>query len=209
MRVSRIRDSRPVSVKEELYQGTSKGAEGYAARLTFKQAKDDGMNVAVQWQDADSSSSKAVTDHFPNAEVMICAGHATRAHKKRLESFAVKKRFSAKFKGMNRKKFPLVDEVVCHCTRHKAGCGCLSKGFIERARNNFSLILSTSGSAEEFARSRPYHDMPAMSIHGMEEFVTFIHLVFVVVASVRMGSNFSAREKTITPEVHFAYSSHF
>ena len=66
-------------VKEEQYQGTSKGAEGYAARLTFKQAKEEGMNVAVQWQDADSSS---VTDLFPNAEVMICAGHAARAHKK-------------------------------------------------------------------------------------------------------------------------------
>ena len=44
-----------------------------------------------------------------------------------------------------------MDEVVCHCKRHQAGCGCLSKGFIERARNNFSLILSMSESAEEFA----------------------------------------------------------
>ena len=138
-------------IKEELYQGSSKGAEGYGASQTFKQAKDDGMNIAVQWQDADSSSSKAVTDHFPNAEVMICAGHTARAHKKRLESLAVKKCFSAKLKSMYRERFPLVDTVVCHCTRHEAGCGCLSKGFIERARNNFSLILSTSGSAEEFA----------------------------------------------------------
>ena len=59
-------------VKEELYQGTSKGAEGYAARLTFKKAKDEGMNIAVQWQDADSSSSKAVTDHSQ------CQGHDLR-----------------------------------------------------------------------------------------------------------------------------------
>ena len=72
-------------VKEELYQGTSKGAEGYAARLTFKKAKEEGMNIAIQWQDADSSSSKAVTDHFPDAKVMICGGHAGRAHKKQLE----------------------------------------------------------------------------------------------------------------------------
>ena len=72
-------------IKEELYQGTSKGAEGYAARLTFKKAKDEGMNIAIQWQDADSSSSKAVTDHFPDAKVMICGGHAGRAHKKQLE----------------------------------------------------------------------------------------------------------------------------
>ena len=44
----------------------------------FKKAK-EGMDVAIQWQDADSS---AVTDHFPNAEVMICGGHAGRAQKK-------------------------------------------------------------------------------------------------------------------------------
>ena len=35
-------------IKEELYQGTCKGAEGYAARLTFKKAKDEGMNIAIQ-----------------------------------------------------------------------------------------------------------------------------------------------------------------
>ena len=41
--------------------------------------------------------------------------------------------------------------MVCHCSRHKPGCGCLSDKFIERARNNFSYILSDSNSPEEFA----------------------------------------------------------
>ena len=36
-------------VKEELYWGTSNGAEGYTARLTLKKAKDEGMNIAIQW----------------------------------------------------------------------------------------------------------------------------------------------------------------
>ena len=49
-------------VKEELYQGTSKSAEGYGARKLFK----EGMNIKLQWQDADSSS---VTDLFPNAKL--------------------------------------------------------------------------------------------------------------------------------------------
>ena len=80
-------------VKKELYQGTSKGAEGYAARLTFKKAKDEGMNIAIQWQDADSSS-KAVTDHFPDAKVMTCGGHAGRAHKKQLEKLQKMKCFT-------------------------------------------------------------------------------------------------------------------
>ena len=35
---------------EELYQGTSKGAEGYVARLTFKKAKEEGINIAIHWQ---------------------------------------------------------------------------------------------------------------------------------------------------------------
>ena len=52
------------------------------------------MNIAIQWQDADSSSSKAVTDHFPNAKVMICGGHASRAHKKQLEKLQKMKYFT-------------------------------------------------------------------------------------------------------------------
>ena len=52
------------------------------------------MNIAVQWQDADSSS-KAVTDHFPDAKVMIYGGHAGRAHKKQLEKLQKMKSFTA------------------------------------------------------------------------------------------------------------------
>ena len=133
-------------VKEELYQGTSKGAEGYGARQLFKRAKEEGMNIDVQWQDADSSSSKAVTDLFPNAKVMICGGHAGRAHKKQLEKLQKMKKFTVDLITKYNKKFPSVDDVVCHCSRHKPGCGCLSDKFIERARNNFSYILSDSNS---------------------------------------------------------------
>ena len=138
-------------IEEELYQGTSKGAEGYAARLTFKKAKEEGMNIAIQWQDADSSSAKAVTDHFPNAEIMICGGHAGRAHKKQLEKLQKIKSFSADLVRKYKDDFSSVGDVVCHCSRHKQGCGCLSKAFIEKARNSFSFILSKSESAEEFA----------------------------------------------------------
>ena len=55
--------------------------------------KDEGMNIAVQWQDADSSS-KAVTDHFPDAKIMICGGHAGSAHKKQLEKLQKTKSFT-------------------------------------------------------------------------------------------------------------------
>jgi hypothetical protein len=72
-------------IKEDLYKGTSKSAEGYAARLTFQRAKEEGMEVAIHWQDADSSSAKVVSELFPNADVMVCGGHAGRAHKKVLD----------------------------------------------------------------------------------------------------------------------------
>ena len=128
---------------EELYQGTSKGAEGYAARLTFKKAKEEGMNIAIHWQDPDSSA-KAVTDHFPNAEIMICGGHAGMAHKKQLEKLQKIKSFTVDLIRKYKNTFPSVGDVVCHCSRHKQGCGCFSKAFTEKARNYFSLILSMS-----------------------------------------------------------------
>ena len=40
------------------------------------------MQVAIYWQDADSSSANAVREVFSDAEIMICGGHAGRAHKK-------------------------------------------------------------------------------------------------------------------------------
>ena len=95
-------------MKEELYRWTSKGAEGYAPRLAFKKAKEEGMNIAIQWQDADSSSSKAVTDHFPDAKVMICGGHVGRAHKKQLEKLKKIKKFSPNLVARYDKQFPSV-----------------------------------------------------------------------------------------------------
>ena len=58
------------------------------SRLNSSEAKKEGMNIEVHWQDADSSSSNAVTEHFLKAKVMICGGHAGRAHKKQLEKLA-------------------------------------------------------------------------------------------------------------------------
>ena len=81
-------------IQEELYQGTSKSAEGYGARLTLRKAKEEGLRIEVHWQDADSSSSNVVAEHFSDAKVMICGGHAGRAHKKQLENLAKMKSFS-------------------------------------------------------------------------------------------------------------------
>ena len=45
---------------------------------TFQRAKEEGMDVAIHWQDADSSSAKAVREIFPKAEIMLCGGHVHR-----------------------------------------------------------------------------------------------------------------------------------
>ena len=48
----------------------------------MKRMKEEGMHIEVHWQGADSSSSNAVEEHFGDVKVMICGGHAGRAHKK-------------------------------------------------------------------------------------------------------------------------------
>ena len=86
------------------------------------------------------------------------------AHKKQLEKLQKMKSFTADLIKKYKDNFPSVGDVVCHCSRHKQGCGCLSKPFIEKARNYFSLILSRSESAEEFATK-----MRALARHARDE----------------------------------------
>ena len=42
---------------EELWQGTAKAAEGHLSQVLWVKAKEEGLNVAVNWQDGDSSSA--------------------------------------------------------------------------------------------------------------------------------------------------------
>ena len=81
-------------VEGELYKGTAKSAEGYAADEAFGMAKDDGMHVEVQWQDADSSSSASFRKHYPDETkscIMLCAGHVGRCHTKALTKLSQKR----------------------------------------------------------------------------------------------------------------------
>ena len=43
-----------------------------AASITFQRAKEEEMEVAVHWQDADSSSAKSVREVYPDVQIMIC-----------------------------------------------------------------------------------------------------------------------------------------
>ena len=101
-------------IEEELYKGTSKSAEGYAARVTFKKAKEEGMQVAIHWPDADSSSAKAVSEVFPDAEIMICDGHAGHAHRKILELRHKMKKVPKKMLQKYRDTFPALGKLRCN-----------------------------------------------------------------------------------------------
>ena len=62
----------------ELWEGTAKAAEGHLAEVCFSKAKEEEMVVAVNWQDADSSSAKSFKYVFLDSSlscVMLCRGH--------------------------------------------------------------------------------------------------------------------------------------
>ena len=129
----------------ELFKGTSKGAEGYAAGIAFGKSKEEGMNIEIQWQDGDSSAAKSFKEHYPNGEVMLCGGHVARAHTKRLEELSKRKSFSATVQDNCKSDYPTVTTVTCHCPkRHSKHCGCLSKAFLRGARTNFFYCLLDS-----------------------------------------------------------------
>ena len=93
---------------------------------------------------------------------MLCGGHAGRAHYNTLEGYIIWKEPRKRFVDTHVGKYPSIATAKCNCygTNHKSGCGCLHKDFILRARNNFSFILKTSQSAEDFSnrlRALPRH----------------------------------------------------
>ena len=141
-------------VEGELYKGTSKSMEGFAAQEVMHQAREEGMKLAVHWQDSDSSSANAVAQCFPECKIMICGGHAGKNHLKALENYSKMKEPKKDFITKHKDRFPLISSGVrCRCPkRHRQGCGCITDAFIMRARNNFSYILTDSKSAEEFAK---------------------------------------------------------
>ena len=105
-------------VEGELYKGTAKSAEGYAADEAFGMAKDDGMHVEVQWQDADSSSSASFRKHYPDetkSRIMLCAGHVGRCHTKALTKLSQKKSFTKRYINKHKESFPEVETVKCCC----------------------------------------------------------------------------------------------
>ena len=159
-------------VEEPLYPGTAKSAEGHLAGKLFQQAKEEGCQVSVNWQDSDSSSAKAITTVYPLVSIMYCSGHVGRAHAHQLVDLKAKKAFTKTYKDNHRAKHPSVDSVTCCCanSKHRAGCGCITEDFIRSARVNHFLVCIQSGKDAQLYATRirelgKYH---ARGIHQWE-----------------------------------------
>ena len=99
-------------VEGELYKGKSKSIEGFAAREVMHRAREEGMKLAVHWQDSDSSSAKPVAECFPECKIMICGGHAGKNHLKALENYSKMKAPSTDFIRKQKDRFPLIVEYA-------------------------------------------------------------------------------------------------
>ena len=128
--------------------------EGHGADVTFERAKNEGMNVAVHFQDGDSTSSKSVKKHFPNCDIMSCGSHVAKNHRKRLETFKKQKCFTKPELDQMKKSFPHLYDIAslsnCHCeTQHSVNCGCFSDDFIKKVGSNFFKCLDRAGKDPE------------------------------------------------------------
>ena len=158
-------------LEDGMYQGTSKAAEGYGANLIAKQAKDEGMDIAVHWQDNDSSSGKVYHGIFPDCKIMLCGGHTARAHGNMLKYKLLKKRvFTTKEISELKDKYPNVVKLKCHCPKkHSPGCGCMTEKFVQVARRNFSRALRDAGTdPDKFKKRMTALHHHARDIHGWE-----------------------------------------
>lgn len=134
---------------EDLWQGTAKSAEGHLSQQLWAQAKEEGLKVEINWQDADSSSAKGFRYSFSHAQesrVMLCGGHVCRALGKKLEELKGMSIFTPAFIALHKSKFLAIESVKCW---NKPVCGCIGPGFIQNAKRNHYCALVQAGISPE------------------------------------------------------------
>lgn len=131
----------------DTWEGTPKAAEGHLAEVCFSKAKEEEMVVAVNWQDADSSSAKSFQYIFPDSSlshVMLCGGHVGRSHANNLKDYKSKKSVDQSFISIYVKDYPKLASAKCECAgkrAHSKKCGCMSDEFLGRAKSNHFSAL--------------------------------------------------------------------
>ena len=53
------------------------------------------MAAEIKWQDADSTSAKAVSQSFPMCKTMLCGGHSAKSHYTWLKGLARREKFTS------------------------------------------------------------------------------------------------------------------
>lgn len=142
----------------EFWEGTAKAGEGHLAEVCFSKAKEEGMVVAINWQDADSLSAKSFRYVFPDSSlsrVMLCGGHVGRSHANNLKDYKSKKSVDQSFISMYAKDYPQLASAKCECAgkrAHSKKCGCMSDEFLGRAKSNhFSALKQSGNDPKEYA----------------------------------------------------------
>lgn len=100
----------------DLWEGTAKAAEGHLAEVCFTKAKEEGMVIAINWQDADSSSAKSFRYVFPDSSlscVMLCGGQVGRLHANNLKDYKGKKSVDLSFVATHKKNYPELETAKC------------------------------------------------------------------------------------------------
>ena len=177
--------------------------EGILADECYHQAKSDGCNVVVVWQDGNSSSQKSVEKVF-GAElrrVFKCGVHVGRAHANNLKDLAKQKVFSAGQISKWTDTFPAVESAKCACKRHSKTCGCLSDAFIQGAQLNHFCCLQQCKSPDDYARSmRSLGVVTAkMNMNGMMGNVISTPVLFVLVVHATKMRKYPVRERRTPP----------
>ena len=155
---------------EELWQGTAKAAEGHLVQVLWAKAKEEGLKVEVNWQDADSSSAKGFRYSFANEQesrIMLCGGHVGRAHGKKLQDLQKMSSFTSTFFLYIKDSFQmwhLLSAVVLKKKKHvivatanKPVCGCIGPGFIHSAKRNHYCALVHAGKDPEKIQGNSAH----------------------------------------------------
>ncbi|KXJ07142.1 hypothetical protein AC249_AIPGENE6000 [Exaiptasia diaphana] len=142
----------------ELWQGTAKAAEGHMAHVLFNKAKEEGMSIALNWQDQDSSSGQSFRSVFPDGDlnrIMLCGGHVGRSHGNNIKEYKGKKVLDQGFIDKHKNENPDVLSVKCVCAgkKHSKNCGCINDNFILGAkRNHFSALKQSGNNPSEYSR---------------------------------------------------------
>ena len=100
----------------DFWEGTTKAAEGHLAVVCFTKAKEEGMVIAINWQDADSLSAKSFCYVFPDSSlshVMLCEGQVGRLRANNLKHYKGKKSVDLSFVATHKKNYPELETAKC------------------------------------------------------------------------------------------------